>query len=112
MSESVFLILANKQDLPNAINAAELTNRLDLHSLRQRHWYLQSTSITCSEGIFDGLNWLWCKMEQTASFRIRQIRLDQSYSNRTAEYCTLLLLSPLFKASRNSAGNNRGASWK
>jgi len=29
-----------KHDLPNAMNAAEITDKLGLHSLRQRHWYV------------------------------------------------------------------------
>merc|ERR1719342_1401692 len=32
--EAVLLIFANKQDLPNAMNAAEITDKLGLHSLR------------------------------------------------------------------------------
>ena len=34
----MLLVFANKQDLPNAMNAAEITDKLGLHSLRQRHW--------------------------------------------------------------------------
>ncbi|KAL6984678.1 hypothetical protein U1Q18_018058 [Sarracenia purpurea var. burkii] len=34
----VLLVFANKQDLPNAMNAAEITNKFGLHSFRQRHW--------------------------------------------------------------------------
>ena len=34
------------EDLPNAMNAAEITDKLGLHSLRQRHWYIQSTCAT------------------------------------------------------------------
>ena len=37
----VLLIFANKQDLPNAMNAAEITDKLGLHSLRNRNWYIQ-----------------------------------------------------------------------
>jgi ADP-ribosylation factor protein 1 len=40
----VLLVFANKQDLPNAMNAAEITDKLGLHSLRQRHWYVSSVS--------------------------------------------------------------------
>ena len=29
------------QDLPNAMNAAEITDKLGLHSLRNRNWYIQ-----------------------------------------------------------------------
>lgn len=39
MRDAVLLVFANKQDLPNAMNAAEITDKLGLHSLRQRHWY-------------------------------------------------------------------------
>lgn len=38
LREAVLLVFANKQDLPNAMNAAEITDKLGLHSLRQRHW--------------------------------------------------------------------------
>ena len=52
------LVFANKQDLPNAMNAAEITDRLGLHSLRQRHWYIQSACATSGEGLYEGLDWL------------------------------------------------------
>ena len=29
------------QDLPNAMNAAEITDKLGLHNLRQRKWHTQ-----------------------------------------------------------------------
>ncbi|KAF8403481.1 hypothetical protein HHK36_011585 [Tetracentron sinense] len=38
LRDAVLLVFANKQDLPNAMNAAEITEKLGLHSLRQRHW--------------------------------------------------------------------------
>lgn len=38
LRDAVLLVFANKQDLPNAMNAAEITDKLALHSLRQRHW--------------------------------------------------------------------------
>ncbi|XP_030956707.1 ADP-ribosylation factor-like isoform X4 [Quercus lobata] len=37
LREAMLLVFANKQDLPNAMNAAEITDKLGLHSLRQRH---------------------------------------------------------------------------
>ena len=43
LREAVLLIFANKQDLPNAMNAAEITDKLGLHSLRNRNWYIQVT---------------------------------------------------------------------
>ncbi|OAE27163.1 hypothetical protein AXG93_4666s1340 [Marchantia polymorpha subsp. ruderalis] len=55
---ALLLVFANKQDLPNAMNAAEITDKLGLHSLRQRHWYIQSTCATSGEGLYEGLDWL------------------------------------------------------
>ncbi|KAJ4782354.1 ADP-ribosylation factor [Rhynchospora pubera] len=58
LRDAVLLVFANKQDLPNAMNAAEITDKLGLHSLRQRHWYIQSTCATTGEGLYEGLDWL------------------------------------------------------
>ncbi|KAK2885524.1 hypothetical protein Q8A67_016361 [Cirrhinus molitorella] len=37
LRDAVLLVFANKQDLPNAMNAAEITDKLGLHSLRHRN---------------------------------------------------------------------------
>ncbi|KAL3351206.1 hypothetical protein AABB24_019686 [Solanum stoloniferum] len=61
LREAVLLVFANKQDLPNAMNAAEITDKLglhSLHSLQQRHWHIQSTCATSGEGLYEGLDWL------------------------------------------------------
>ncbi|KAL3693362.1 hypothetical protein R1sor_007013 [Riccia sorocarpa] len=55
---ALLLVFANKQDLPNAMNAAEITEKLGLQSLRQRCWYIQSTCATSGEGLYEGLDWL------------------------------------------------------
>lgn len=36
LRDATLLVFANKQDLPNAMTAAELTDRLGLHNLRSR----------------------------------------------------------------------------
>jgi signal recognition particle receptor subunit beta len=46
LRDALLLVFANKQDLPNAMNPAEITDKLGLHSLRQRHWYIQATVST------------------------------------------------------------------
>ncbi|CAI8614132.1 unnamed protein product [Vicia faba] len=58
LRDVVLLVFANKQDLPDAMNAAEITDKVGLHSLRQRHWYIQSTRATSGEGLDEGLDWL------------------------------------------------------
>lgn len=49
LRDAVLLVFANKMDLPNAMTAAEVTDKLGLHSLRQRQWYIQSTCATTGE---------------------------------------------------------------
>src|ERR1700743_1875543 len=46
LRDALLLALANKQDLPNAMNAAEIIDKLGRHSLRQRSWYIQATCAT------------------------------------------------------------------
>uniref|UniRef100_A0A3P9NP63 ADP-ribosylation factor 1 n=1 Tax=Poecilia reticulata TaxID=8081 RepID=A0A3P9NP63_POERE len=58
LRDAVLLVFANKQDLPNAMNAAELTDKLNLHSLRNRNWYIQATCATTGDGLYEGLDWL------------------------------------------------------
>ena len=35
---TVILIMANKQDLPDALSVEEITKRLDLENIRNRSW--------------------------------------------------------------------------
>ncbi|GFH31415.1 predicted protein, partial [Haematococcus lacustris] len=58
LRDACLLVFANKQDLPNAMNAAEITDKLGLHNLRGRNWYIQSTCATSGEGLYEGLDWL------------------------------------------------------
>jgi ADP-ribosylation factor protein 1 len=51
------LIFANKQDLPNAMSVAEVTDKLRLHTL-ERPWYIQASCATSGDGLYEGLDWL------------------------------------------------------
>jgi ADP-ribosylation factor protein 1 len=60
LREAVLLVFANKQDLPNAMSAAEMTDKLGLHGLRPsyRQWYIQACCATTGDGLYEGLDWL------------------------------------------------------
>ncbi|CAG7848708.1 ADP-ribosylation factor 1 [Serendipita indica DSM 11827] len=58
LRSAILLVFANKQDLPNAMNAAELTDKLGLHGLRNRTWYIQATCAPSGDGLYEGLEWL------------------------------------------------------
>ncbi|KAH3732573.1 ADP-ribosylation factor 1 [Pelomyxa schiedti] len=58
LREAVVLVFANKQDLPNAMTVSELTDKLGMHTLRNRKWFIQATCATSGDGLYEGLDWL------------------------------------------------------
>ncbi|CAL8094751.1 unnamed protein product [Calicophoron daubneyi] len=58
LRDAVLLVFANKQDLPQAMSAADITDKLGLHSLRNRSWFIQSACATSGSGLYEGLDWL------------------------------------------------------
>eukprot|EP01083_Nonionella_stella_P083548 231061_1 len=52
------LILANKQDLPNAMSINEISERLGLNMLKHREWHIQATCAKTGDGLYEGLDWL------------------------------------------------------
>jgi len=52
------LICANKQDLPNAMTAAEVMEALQLSSLKGHAWHVQPTSTKTGDGLREGMAWL------------------------------------------------------
>jgi ADP-ribosylation factor protein 1 len=64
LKDASLLVLANKQDMPNAMSVAEIADKLGLHSLRTRKWYIQSTAATTGAGLYEGLDWLSQALKQ------------------------------------------------
>eukprot|EP00929_Paragymnodinium_shiwhaense_P076541 TRINITY_DN3937_c0_g1_i12.p2 TRINITY_DN3937_c0_g1~~TRINITY_DN3937_c0_g1_i12.p2 ORF type:complete len:182 (-),score=52.18 TRINITY_DN3937_c0_g1_i12:182-727(-) len=58
MRDAVLLVFANKQDLPQAMPAAEVTEKLGLANMRNRQWFIQSACATTGDGLYEGLDWL------------------------------------------------------
>jgi ADP-ribosylation factor protein 1 len=88
------LVYANKQDLPNAMSAADITKRLDLQQIRDRQWFVQAACANTGDGLYKGLDWLG----QTLS-RIRS----------PEDGLVLRASSTLCKAA--AAGFNEGRVW-
>eukprot|EP01061_Rhynchopus_euleeides_P030179 TRINITY_DN50215_c0_g1_i1.p1 TRINITY_DN50215_c0_g1~~TRINITY_DN50215_c0_g1_i1.p1 ORF type:complete len:181 (+),score=80.51 TRINITY_DN50215_c0_g1_i1:284-826(+) len=51
------LVFANKQDLANALSAAEVSETLNLQAFRDRKWQIQGCSAKSGEGLEEGLTW-------------------------------------------------------
>ena len=56
LRDAVILVFANRQEFPNALNAAVVTDKLGLNNIRNR-WYIQATSST-GDGLYEGMDWL------------------------------------------------------
>jgi len=52
------LILANKQDLLNAMPPKELSEALHLHNIRDRQWQIQACSAKTGAGLQEGIEWV------------------------------------------------------
>ncbi|XP_017971661.1 PREDICTED: ADP-ribosylation factor 1 isoform X2 [Theobroma cacao] len=58
LANASLLVFANKQDLQNAMTSSEVADKLGLHCLGQRPWYIQGTSAHSGCGLYEGLDWL------------------------------------------------------
>nr|XP_058965102.1 uncharacterized protein LOC131791738 [Pocillopora verrucosa] len=96
LRDAILLVFANKQDLPNAMNAAEITDKIGLHNLRNRTWYIQATCATSGDGLYEGLDWLSSQLKKQKSrdqlllngrlgFTIDQESLQNTIVNKTSK---------------------------
>ncbi|RUS22621.1 putative ADP ribosylation factor 1 [Endogone sp. FLAS-F59071] len=59
LKDAAMLVLANKQDLPNAMSPGELADALGLADMgRGRSWHVRGTSATSGDGLHEGMEWL------------------------------------------------------
>ncbi|XP_067939271.1 uncharacterized protein [Watersipora subatra] len=63
------VILANKQDLPNAASCSEIASALQLSKLTTRKWHVQATCATNGEGLYESMDIL---AAYTKEFKKRQ----------------------------------------
>lgn len=47
------------QDLPGALDAAAVTEALNLHTIKNRQWSIFKTSAIKGDGLFEGLDWYY-----------------------------------------------------
>jgi len=50
------VVLANKQDLPNAASTSEIMSKLELNTIHNRPWYIQSTCAVSGDGVYEAMN--------------------------------------------------------
>jgi len=58
LRNAAVLVFANKQDLPGALSADKIANRLGMKQLRGREWHVQPCSAKSADGLYEGLDWM------------------------------------------------------
>jgi len=58
LQRALILVLANKQDVRNAMTAAELTAALELHNIKGRPWHIEGACALTGAGLNEGLDWV------------------------------------------------------
>jgi len=58
MTEVPVLVFANKNDLPDAMSAGEVSEALELHRLANKEWHIQQCCALTGVGLEAGLKWL------------------------------------------------------
>lgn len=65
--DTVFMVLANKQDLPNALNVRDLIATLDLRlASKLKSFHLAAVSAKTGIGLYDAFQWLASTLEDTS----------------------------------------------
>ena len=65
LRDASLLVLANKQEFPNAMSAAEVMEKLQLREqMKHRPYYVQPCVATSGEGLYESLDWLTDTLSQ------------------------------------------------
>uniref|UniRef100_T1JPA3 ADP-ribosylation factor-like protein 5B n=1 Tax=Strigamia maritima TaxID=126957 RepID=T1JPA3_STRMM len=63
LHKAAVLIFANKQDLKGSMTAAEISQQLNLTSIKSHRWQIQSCCALTGEGLYQGLEWICCQLK-------------------------------------------------
>lgn len=58
LKKSNILVLANKQDVRGCMTASEISDKLDLTTIKDHNWHIQSCCALTGEGLNAGLQWM------------------------------------------------------
>lgn len=58
LKRAAILVFANKQDVKGAMSAAEISQLLNLTSIKHHRWHIQACCALTGEGLYPGLEWM------------------------------------------------------
>ncbi|KAM3968822.1 ADP-ribosylation factor-like 5 [Aphomia sociella] len=64
LSKACLLVFANKQDVKGSMTAAEISEQLDLTSIKQHPWHIQACCALTGEGLHLGLEWIASRIKK------------------------------------------------
>ncbi|XP_050510991.1 ADP-ribosylation factor-like protein 5A [Diabrotica virgifera virgifera] len=64
LSKAGVLVYANKQDVKGSMSASEISKELDLTSIKQQQWHIQSCCALTGAGLYPGLEWIVSRLKK------------------------------------------------
>ncbi|XP_073977120.1 ADP-ribosylation factor-like 5 [Rhodnius prolixus] len=64
LTNAAVLVYANKQDVKGAMTAAEISQQLDLTSIKKHQWHIQACCALSGEGLYQGLEWICSRLKR------------------------------------------------
>lgn len=58
LRKAAVLLFANKQDIKGSMSAAEISQHLNLTSIKDHPWHIQACCALTGEGLYQGLEWI------------------------------------------------------
>lgn len=58
LQRASLLVFANKQDIKNSMSSAEISQQLNLTSIKDHAWHIQACCALTGEGLYQGLEWI------------------------------------------------------
>ncbi|XP_065896561.1 ADP-ribosylation factor-like protein 5A [Dysidea avara] len=58
LKQAGVLVFANKQDLKGSMSSAEISQQLNLTSIKDHGWHIQGCCALTGEGLYQGLEWI------------------------------------------------------
>eukprot|EP00658_Telonema_sp_P-2_P017428 TRINITY_DN16771_c0_g1_i1.p1 TRINITY_DN16771_c0_g1~~TRINITY_DN16771_c0_g1_i1.p1 ORF type:complete len:364 (+),score=74.47 TRINITY_DN16771_c0_g1_i1:93-1184(+) len=89
------LVIANKQDLPGAMSADEVSDGLGLFRLNDRPWHIVAGCATTSEGISEGLDWVLKAQQLLRVVPAAAWSPEMGYSRRCSKFCCQIVATAL-----------------
>ncbi|EEC01429.1 ADP-ribosylation factor, ARF, putative [Ixodes scapularis] len=62
LTKAAVLIFANKQDIKGCMSPTEISEQLNLTSIKKNRWQIQACCALTGEGLYQGLEWVYSQL--------------------------------------------------